>query len=362
MPADYYDLLEVDRGADATELKRAYRRLARQYHPDSNNGDADAENRFKEISEAYAVLSDPQSRSRYDQFGHDGLRGGTGGFDFDLSGIFDSFFGGDPFGARPQSGPRRGDDHQIELRLSFTEAVFGVDKPVEYRAAVVCDECDGEGTAAGTSRAACDACGGSGHTRQVRNSILGQMVTTQPCSRCRATGQVVVDPCEVCRGEGRRTQFVSHVIKVPPGVPNDSMLRVGQQGHAGELGAPPGDLYVHLAVEPHEMFVRDGDNLLAEVSISMYQAALGAEISVETLDGSRTIDVAAGTQPGEVHTMRGLGVPRTSRRGRGDLHFVLRVEVPTKLSEEETAALRDIARQRDEAVASDAHKRKRRKR
>ncbi len=363
MPADYYDLLEVERGADAAELKRAYRRLARQYHPDSNNGDADAESRFKEISEAYAVLSDPQARSRYDQFGHDGLRGGAGGgFDFDLSGIFDSFFGGDPFGGRQRSGPRRGDDHEIQLRLAFTEAVFGADKNIEYRAAVVCDTCEGEGTAQGASRISCDACGGTGQTRQIRNSIFGQMVTAQPCGRCRATGQVVDDPCEQCRGEGRRTKFVSHTIKVPAGVPNDSILRVGGKGHAGEWGAAPGDLYVHLSVEQHERFVRDGDNLLGEVTISMYQAALGAQLSVETLDGTQTVDVAAGTQPGEVHTMRGLGVPRTSRRGRGDLHLVLRVEVPTKLSDDETSALAELAHQRDETVADGSPKRKRKKR
>lgn len=362
MPADYYDVLEVERGADATELKRAYRRLARQYHPDSNDGDADAESRFKEISEAYAVLSDPQARSRYDQFGHDGLRGGAGGFDFDLSSIFDSFFGGDPFGGRAQSGPRRGDDHEIELRLTFTEAVFGANKTVEYRAAVVCDECAGEGTAAGTSRVGCEACNGTGQTRRVRNSIFGQMVTAQPCGRCRATGQVVVEPCGSCRGEGRRTEFVSHVVAVPPGVPNDSILRVGGQGHAGEWGADRGDLYVHLFVEPHERFVREGDNLLGEVTISMFQAALGAELSVETLDGEQLIEIAAGIQPGTVHTIRGLGVPRSSRRGRGDLHLVLSVEVPTDLSAEEVVALAGIARERDQDVSDATPKRKRKKR
>lgn len=355
MPADYYDLLEVSRDVSEAELKRAYRRKAREHHPDANPGDAGAESRFKEISEAYAVLSDPGARARYDQFGHDGLRGGTGGpaFDFDLSDIFDSFFGGNPFGGgrqRGPAGPPRGDDHETIVDLDFAEAIFGVDREIELRTLVGCDDCDGSGAAEGTMPTACTACGGAGAVRQVRQSLLGQMVTTAPCGRCRGLGEEIADPCRSCRGEGRRAEHVSFVVRVPPGVDTGATLRLSGRGSVGPRGGPSGDLYVHLRVAESDTFVRQGDSLIAELRVTMLQAALGTDVEFETLDGPKDLVVAAGTQPDETIALKGLGVPRANGRGRGDLHVIVRVTIPTKLSKAEAAKLREVAEERGENI------------
>ncbi len=355
MPADYYELLEVSRDVSEGDLKRAYRQKAREHHPDANPGDAQAEARFKEISEAYAVLSDPQARARYDRFGHEGLRGGMGGpaFDFDLSDIFESFFGGNPFGggrSRRASGPPRGDDHETVVDLDFAEAVFGVDRPIEVRTLVSCDECGGSGAAEGTSPTVCSGCGGAGQVRQVRQSLLGQMVTTAPCGQCRGTGMEIIDPCRSCRGEGRRAEHVALVVRVPPGVDSGATLRLGGRGSVGPRGGPAGDLYVHLRVAESDTFVRQGDSLVAELPVTMLQAALGATVTFETLDGPRDLAVKAGTQPNDTIRLGGLGVPRANGRGRGDLHVVVRVDIPKKLSKSDAAKLRDVASARGEQV------------
>lgn len=363
MATDYYELLEVSREATADELKKAYRRLARQYHPDTNPDDPEAEARFKQISEAYAVLSDDDARNRYDQFGAEGLRGGQGGdpFNFDLNDIFENFFGGNPFGggrSRGPSGPPRGQDQELVLDLEFEEAVFGVDHTVELRTAVLCDPCEGSGAAPGSEVQTCSTCGGAGQVRQVRQSLLGQMMTTAPCPTCNGMGDEIPEPCETCHGEGRRMDTKSYEVRVPAGVDTGSTLRLSGRGAAGQRGGGAGDLYVHLRVSDSDQFVREGDHLIAEQPISMLQAALGARIDFETLDGPEELAIPPGTQPGEVLRLRGRGVPRLEGRGRGrgDLLISLRVDIPTKLSKDDEAALRALAEQRGEDVAEPGDK------
>ncbi|MEC9114424.1 MAG: J domain-containing protein, partial [Actinomycetota bacterium] len=280
MATDYYELLGVDRGASADDLKRAYRKLARQYHPDANPDDQEAEAKFKEISEAYAVLSDESARARYDQFGHEGLRGGGMGgdpFNFDLNDIFENFFGGNPFGGgrtRRPAGPPPGEDQEIVLDLTFEEAIFGVDRKVELQTAVGCEQCSGTGAAEGTSARRCTGCEGSGQIQQMRQSLLGQMVTTTHCPRCGGLGEEIPNPCPQCRGEGRYRDSMSYEVRVPAGVDTGSTLRLTGRGAAGPRGGATGDLYVHLRVAASERFTRDGDTLYAELRITMLQAAL----------------------------------------------------------------------------------------
>ncbi|MEE3140689.1 MAG: molecular chaperone DnaJ [Actinomycetota bacterium] len=359
MATDYYELLGVGRDASSEDLKRAYRQLAREFHPDANPNDAQAEAKFKEISEAYAVLSDDEARARYDQFGHEGLRsGGMGGdpFNFDLNDIFENFFGGNPFGGgrnRRPSGPPPGEDQEIMLDLAFDEAVFGVDKKVEIQTAVACDNCAGSGAAKGTTARSCTACGGVGQVRQMRQSLLGQMVTTAPCPTCAGLGEEIADPCQICRGEGRHRDTMSYEVRVPPGIDSGSTLRLTGRGAAGPRGGPSGDLYVHLRVEDSDTFVRDGDTLHAELHVTMLQAALGARIDFETLDGVVELAVPPGTQPGEVFRLRDYGVPRLEGRGRGrgELLVSIKVAVPSKLSKDDEEQLRQIAERRGEKVA-----------
>ena len=359
MATDYYELLGVGRDASSDDLKRAYRQLAREFHPDANPNDAQAEAKFKEISEAYAVLSDDEARARYDQFGHEGLRsGGMGGdpFNFDLNDIFENFFGGNPFGGgrnRRPSGPPPGEDQEIMLDLAFHEAVFGVDKKVEIQTAVACDNCAGSGAAKGTTARSCTACGGVGQVRQMRQSLLGQMVTTAPCPTCAGLGEEIADPCQICRGEGRHRDTMSYEVRVPPGIDSGSTLRLTGRGAAGPRGGPSGDLYVHLRVEDSDTFVRDGETLHAELHVTMLQAALGARIDFETLDGVVELAVPPGTQPGEVFRLRDYGVPRLEGRGRGrgELLVAIKVAVPSKLSKDDEEQLRQIAERRGEKVA-----------
>ncbi|HJM22168.1 MAG TPA: molecular chaperone DnaJ [Acidimicrobiales bacterium] len=359
MATDYYELLGVGRDASSDDLKRAYRQLAREFHPDANPNDPQAEAKFKEISEAYAVLSDDDARARYDQFGHEGLRsGGMGGdpFNFDLNDIFENFFGGNPFGGgrnRRPSGPPPGEDQEIILDLAFDEAVFGIDKKVEIQTAVACDNCAGSGAAKGTTARSCTACGGVGQVRQMRQSLLGQMVTTAPCPTCAGLGEEIPDPCQVCRGEGRHRDTMSYEVRVPPGIDSGSTLRLTGRGAAGPRGGPSGDLYVHLRVEDSDTFVRDGDTLHAELHVTMLQATLGARIDFETLDGVVELAIPPGTQPGEVFRLRDYGVPRLEGRGRGrgELLVSIKVAVPSKLSKDDEEQLREIAERRGEKVA-----------
>ena len=364
MATDYYELLGVDRGASADDLKRAYRKLARQYHPDANPNDQEAEAKFKEISEAYAVLSDERARARYDQFGHEGLRGGGMGgdpFNFDLNDIFENFFGGNPFGGgrtRRPAGPPPGEDQEIVLDLTFEEAIFGVDRKVELQTAVGCEQCSGTGAAEGTSARRCTGCEGSGQIQQMRQSLLGQMVTTTHCPPCGGLGEEIPNPCPQCRGEGRYRDSMSYEVRVPAGVDTGSTLRLTGRGAAGPRGGATGDLYDHLRVAASERFTRDGDTLYAELRITMLQAALGARIDFETLDQTVELAIPPGTQPGEIFRLRDHGVPRLEGRGRGrgDMLVSINVEIPTKLSKQDDELLRQIAQQRDENVADPGDK------
>ena len=359
--ADYYELLGVSRQASAEEIKKAYRKRARELHPDANRDDPDAAERFKELSKAYTVLSDDQQRARYDQFGEAGV-GGNGGANFEdmfggggLGDIFDAFFGGGggggPFGGRRgPSGPPRGQDLEVAVEITFEQSVFGAQIPVELKLPDRCDDCDGSGAGEGTKPVTCSDCGGSGQVRRVRQSVLGQMVSTSPCPRCGGLGQVITTPCASCRGEGRVTVAKSYTVEVPAGVVSGSTLRLTRRGAAGPRGGSHGDLYVHLRVQPHERFRREDDDLVTDVPISIAQASLGTKLVLETLDGDEDLAIPPGTQPGHEFVLRGRGVPRLHGRGRGDLRAIVRVEVPTKLSGDEVELLRKYAEGRGERV------------
>lgn len=360
--ADYYELLGVSRQASADELKKAYRKRAREVHPDANPDNPEAAERFKELSKAYAVLSDDQQRARYDQFGEAGVGGAGGaGPNFDdlfggggLGDIFDAFFGGggNPFGGgrRGPSGPPRGQDMEVAVAITFEQSVFGDQIPVELKLPQTCDACGGSGAGEGTAPVTCSDCGGSGQVRRVRQSVLGQMVSTSPCSRCGGLGEVITTPCATCRGEGRVTADRTYTVDVPAGVVDGSTLRLTRRGASGPRGGAPGDLYVHLRVRPHDRYRRQDDDLVTEVPISIAQASLGTKVVLQTLDGEEDLAIPAGTQPGHEFVLRGRGVPRLHGRGRGDLRAVVRVDVPTKLSSDEAELLRQFAHGRGEEV------------
>lgn len=361
METDFYKLLGVSRGADDDELKKAYRKLARDLHPDKNPGDAAAEERFKQVSLAYEVLRDPERRRRYDTYGVDGLRGtgaGSGGGDpfagagfGGLGDIFEAFFGNSAgFGTGRRSGPTRGPDAEVRVTLDFEEAVFGVEKEVTVRTAVACGTCSGSGATPGTSATTCAQCAGAGEVRTVRQSLLGQMVTSRPCPRCGGRGESIPSPCAACRGEGRVADDRTLRVTVPAGVDSGIVLRLSDRGAAGPRGGPPGDLYVHLDVRPDPRFTRQGNDLIHELQVSVAQAALGAHITLATLDGEEEVAVPSGTQSGRVLRLRGRGVPDVNGRGRGDLLVQVVVETPTELSATEERLLRDLAAERGEDV------------
>ena len=353
---DYYEELGVSRSASADDIKKAYRRLARAHHPDVNPGDASAEAKFKEIGKAYEVLSDPQRRARYDQFGDEAGPRSGGGFDpfggGGLGDIFEAFLGGNTgFGGRGQSGPPRGVDQQVEVLLDLHEAAFGVQREVTVHTAVACPECSGSGCAPGTKPTTCIECRGGGQVRRVRQSILGQMVSSSPCGSCGATGQIVVSPCPRCRGEGRTTDDRKYPLDVPPGVDEGTTLRLTGRGAVGQRGGGAGDLYVQIRVRPDGRFQRDGADLHQRLEVSFAQAALGADLTIETLEGPEPYTLASGIQTGFVDRFRGKGVPLLQGRGRGDLHVHIVVETPTDLTDEQEAVLRQFAALRGEVVA-----------
>jgi len=358
--ADYYDLLGIGRDASPEEIKRAYRRKARELHPDANPDDPEAEHRFKEVAKAWEVLRDPEKRARYDRYGEAGVGGAAAGDPFSgfggMGDIFDAFFGGQsPFGGgRASAGPLRGPDLEVVTELDFTEAVFGAQHRIEVRTAVGCDACDATGAAPGTSPTLCGECGGAGQVRRVRQSLLGQMVTTAACPRCAGQGQVITDPCATCSGEGRTLQDRVFTVDIPPGVDASSTLRLQGRGAAGPRGGPPGDLYVQFRVRPHPVFRRDGVDLHADLHIPVTQAMLGAEVEFETLDGVERIAIPPATATGHVFRFRGKGVPVVNRSGRGDLHLHVVVDLPQDLTEEQEALVRRLAELRGEEVAEDA--------
>ena len=359
--ADFYELLGVGRGAGTEEIKRAYRKRARELHPDANPDDPHAEEQFKELARAYEVLSDPDQRARYDRFGEAGVGGpaGAGTGDFfggggGLGDLFDAFFGGQsPFGGAGgggPAGPPRGQDLEVVADLTFEQAVFGAALPVKIRTAVTCPDCDGTGAGEGTRPVTCAECSGSGQVRRVRQSLLGQMVTSGPCPRCSGLGEVIVTPCPTCRSEGRVVEERTLNVDVPAGVDNGSTLRLSGRGAVGPRGGPSGDLYVHLRVAPHSRYERVGNDLVTEIVVSIAQAALGTTFTLPTLDGDEELVVPAGTQPGREFVLRGRGVPHVQGRGRGDLRVVTRVDVPAKLTADESELLRRFAEMRGEAV------------
>ena len=358
--SDYYQLLGIDRSAGAEDIKRAYRRLARQHHPDVNGNDPESAERFKEISKAYSVLSDPDKRQRYDAYGEAGVDGyGQGGdpfanFGASFDDLLGAFFGGggDPFAgrSRARSRARRGETIGMRLRLPFTEAVFGTSKDVRVRAAAACQRCAGSGAKPGTEPTVCSRCNGSGQQRTVRQSLLGQLVTATTCAVCGGTGHEVRSPCPECRGQGLLAQDSTLSIDIPPGLEGGSQIRYPGRGHAGQYGGPPGDLIVELAVDPHPVFDRRGDDLVCSLEVPMTVAALGGTVPLETLDGPETVEVEPGTQSGAVKRFRKRGVPHPDGRGRGDLLVEIAVHTPTHLGEQQRALIRQLAQLRGEEV------------
>ena len=346
---DYYEVLGVSRNATSDEIKKAYRKLARKYHPDANPGDKDAEAKFKEISEAYVVLSDPEKRAGYDRFGHAGADGqGFGGFegfgDFGgLGDIFEMFFGGGGR-TRRRTGPERGQDIRTDMEISLEEAAFGLEREVKVPRVETCGTCGGSGAAAGSTPKTCLACAGTGQVQFTQSTPFGRIVQSRTCDRCRGTGQVIEKPCPTCRGAGSVRKTRSIKVKVPPGVDNGSRLRLAGEGEAGTRGGPPGDLYVYIHVKQHKLFRREGDDLICEIPLSFVQAALGDEIDVPTLEGKEKLKIPEGTQPGTVFRIRGKGVPHLSGFGRGDQHVRIKVMIPGKLSEKQKELLREFAR------------------
>jgi molecular chaperone DnaJ len=357
LPRSYYDVLGVSPQASEADIKRAYRALARRYHPDSHPDDPDAEAHFKEVTVAYETLRDPERRRRYDMFGDDGTSaarsGAPTGDAFGLGDLFDAFFGGDAFGGRRgPAGPARGHDAEVAVELTLRDAAFGVVHTVEVRLPVMCERCDGSGCEPGTHPSRCDTCGGTGEVRQVRRSILGQMVTASPCPSCDATGQRILSPCRDCRGEGRVHALRRIDVEVPPGVDSGQRLRLPERGPAAPRGGIPGDLYVNIAVAPHPAFERHGNDLLHAHRLPFTQAALGASFTIETLEGDQEeILVPPGAQPGQVVRLKGKGVPSLHGRRRGDLLVRLDVEIPERLRPEEEELLRRLAELRGDHVA-----------
>jgi len=350
--ADFYDLLGVRRDADADTLKRAYRRLARQYHPDVNKDPA-AEERFKEIGRAYEVLSDPQTRARYDQFGEAGLGGAAGMPDMgDMGGFADLFetffsgFGGGAAGAGAprRRGPRQGDDLRLDLTIDFREAVFGVEKEVQIRHLETCGTCSGSGARSGSGPTSCGTCGGAGQVRRATRTPFGNFTQVAPCPSCDGSGQVIADPCGDCNGLGLQQVAKKLRINIPAGVDTGTRLRVANEGNAGQRGGAPGDLYVFLGVKAHPHLQRDGVTIQSDVSINYLQAILGDTIEVETVDGPEPLEIPAGTQPGAVITLKGKGVPRLGNPvARGNHQFTVKVSLPTRLSGEERELLEQLA-------------------
>ena len=347
MPRDYYEVLGVSREASETEVKKAFRRLARELHPDVNDHDPEAEEKFKEAAAAYEVLSDPERRRTYDAYGHEGLR--SGGFEpgagfGSIDDIFQAFFGGGfGFGGRQAAA---GGDILVEVEIELAEVATGVRREVTYDAVGSCEHCHGNGAEPGTPIRTCETCGGAGELRQVTRTPFGQMVRSAPCDACGGAGKIPETPCETCGGSGRTRQSRTSAIEVPAGIEDGQRMRITGAGHAGEAGAPPGDLYVEGRVAEDERFARDGGDLITVVSIPATQAMLGTTVTVPTLEGEEEIEVEPGTQPGTEKVLRGAGLPRLNSRRRGNQRVVLEVFVPTNLSEEQ----RGIAERLDETL------------
>ena len=341
---DYYEILGVSQNATDQEIKSAYRKLALKYHPDTNQSDKNAEEKFKEAAEAYSVLCDPEKRARYDRYGHSGLQGGFSGFDpatfGDFGDILGEFFGfGDIFGGRRRSGPERGSDLRYDLKISFREAAFGIKTKIKIPRQDTCKECDGRGTPKGKNPAICPACHGSGQVRYQQ----GFFSISRTCGQCNGAGRVITEPCEACRGRGRVHREKVLEIRIPAGVDNGARLRIQGEGEAGIHNGPSGDLYVIIYVEEHPFFQRQGNNIYCQIPIGITQAVLGADITVPTLEGEERLKVPEGTQSGSVFRLRNKGIESLGERGRGDQFVTVNVMVPTKLTKEQRHLYESLA-------------------
>lgn len=366
---DYYEVLGVGKGASDDEIKKAYRKLAKQYHPDLNPGDKEAEKNFKQVNEAYEVLSDSDKKARYDQFGHAGVDpnynagggagyggygGGFGGFD--VGDIFESFFGGGFGGASAsarKNGPRKGKDIQQNVELTFEEAAFGVEKEVTVYRMEKCNSCNGSGAKKGTSPVTCQTCGGTGQIRTTQRTPLGSFTSASTCSACGGTGQTIPTPCPACSGSGQIRHQRKITVAIPAGIDNEQTISIRGEGNAGSKGGPSGDLYITVLVKPHELFERRGNDITFEMPISFVQAALGDTLRVPTLDGMVEYKIGEGTKNGTVFKFKGKGIPYLHGRGRGDQYVKVVVDVPKGLTPRQRELLREF-----EQIDSGTHKEK----
>lgn len=351
---DYYDILGISKDATEDEIKSAYRNLAKKYHPDLNPGDEEAENNFKEAAEAYEILSDPSKRRRYDLLGHDGVKGQAGGYSQGYGGFEDIFgdifdiFGGGFSTSSTRNGPIRGADLRYDLNLSFEEAVFGVEKEIEIRRHEDCETCEGTGVEPGSSKETCTKCNGTGEVRYAQQSPFGQIVRVATCDECGGTGEVIIDKCKECTGTGRKVKTKKIKVKVPAGVDTGSIISLRGEGEMGQRGGSPGDLFVFIKVEEHELFKREGNNIYFTLPISFTDAALGAEIEVPTLEGIIEYDIPQGTQTGTRFKLKNKGVPNVKGIGKGDLYFTVEVQVPKDLNDRQRELLVDFANESGE--------------
>jgi molecular chaperone DnaJ len=341
---DYYEVLGIARGASDEQIKKAFRSLARELHPDVSD-EPDAEERFKEVVEAYEVLSDSERRDVYDRFGHEGLRSGgfTPSFNFgSLSDLFSAFFGDDLFGVGARRA-RRGADVGAEIEIDLVEAARGVTKQVPFQVAVPCDACSGSGAEPGTTPVQCSSCGGAGRLQQVSRSVFGEFIRTQTCPRCNGSGRVIESPCKKCRGSGRVVDERKLDVDVPAGIHDGQRIRISGEGHAGLPGGEAGDVYVLVHVKPDPRFAREGDDIYSEVDLTMTEAALGTRLTIPTLDGETELEFQPGTQPGEVHVLNGHGMPVLHSSARGDHRVLVNVVMPRRLTPEQRKLLGEFA-------------------
>lgn len=352
---DYYEVLGVSRSASDDEIKKAYRKMAKKYHPDLNPGDKEAEKSFKEVNEAYEVLSDANKKARYDQYGHAGVdpnfgAGGFGGgfggdFDFgDLGDIFGSFFGGGFGGGRQnRNGPQRGDSIRVNLTISFEEAAFGCSKNISVDRVDQCSTCKGTGCAEGTTPEVCTNCNGSGTVQQRRQTPMGVFATTAPCPKCGGKGKIIHSPCKDCNGSGQQKKRKTIEVKIPAGIDNGQTISLRGQGHAGKNGGQSGDLLITIMVSPHALFRREGSDIVCEAPITFTQAVLGGELEIPTIDGKVKYDIPEGTQTGTTFRLKGKGIPYLNGRGRGDQYVTVTIETPKNLTREQKDALKKFS-------------------
>ena len=368
---DYYEVLGVSKGASDDEIKKAYRKLAKKYHPDMNPGDKEAEAKFKEVNEAYSILSDSDKRARYDQFGHAGVDpnygaggpgGGFGGFDMgdiDLGDIFGSFFGGGfgGFGGSSsarRNGPQKGESLRASLTISFEEAAFGCEKEINLTRTEQCEACHGSGAEPGTTAETCPDCRGTGVVRVQQRTGGFAFSSTAPCTRCRGTGKIIHTPCKACGGNGSVKKTKRVTVSIPAGIDEGQAVSLRGQGNAGKNGGPAGDLIVGIHIRPHPQFQRDGTTVLYEQPVTFYQVVMGAELEIPTIDGKVKYNLPAGTQTGTTFRLRGKGIPELRGRGRGDQYVTIRIQVPTSLNSEQKEALRAFAEAMGEDVPEES--------